>query len=391
MTIGEFIPSIVDDKLVLTLDYFTGGAIKNFTDWWSSQTREDWWITYVEGVTEEIGDISKWELESMTFSIHYQGYTFKPTNVTILTAGGPNADGSMSITLPAIKDTGIPPEVWESNYNASASGSITFTHKGMKRRDENVNFNIKIQNGPNHSHLMWGIAIQTDDESYNSWPVFTTVKDPSGENWSEPNEIVVDRTVTLSANQKGWANGLYDAWAYVWECEGEPGHWVATNELDSVFLNDAFLILPKLLDNIDNISGISHDASQGRCSPGVLFDWTNEEKMNAFFVYNGEPEMRYPTRDVKYDNYADNNEMICSMIKLYNFTGGFDVNFKWYREIDNTMLFEFNQSIPSGDHSFYATFSWIGKASWEINGRGIYRCEITPSGYGTSTLYFRIK
>lgn len=277
------------------------------------------------------------------------------------------------------------------------------TFSVTKDRNENINFNIKIQNGPIRSHLTYGIVIETTDGSYSDWPMFSTVKDPDSENWSDPNEIVVDKTITFTANQKGWANGLYNAWAYVWECEGEPGSWKTIEpELDSKYIANAFEIIPELPSNVDNISDISHNIEQGKCLPGVLFSWTTDEKTDAFVIRNGEWKMKYPTREVLYDDYDNQNEMIANMITFYNFGSNYNttVDFYWYRESDDTMVYHGTFTIPSANSQGYeywvwgSFISWIGKCSWEISGKGIYRCEIIPSGgplSGNATLYFRIK
>lgn len=94
-------------------------------------------------------------------------------------------------------------------------------------------------------------------------------------------------------------------------------------------------------------------------------------------------------------NYANNDEMIASMLKLYDFGADYStaVNVKWFRENDGVKVYEGNWTIPSAVSqgnsywSWYAVISWIGKALWEINNPGIYRCEITATGGPISGIY----
>lgn len=266
-----------------------------------------------------------------------------------------------------------------------------------KGPDDDVNFYMKVQNGPMRSHLMVGIAVETTDGTFSDWILFDTAKPSSGDNWSEPNEVVFDTTLTRTAKERGWPDGTYRVYAYVWEAVGEPGHWEASGELDSIIRDNAFDITSPLPDNTQNFSNIvEHDILQGRCLPGVSFDATQQEKEDAFLTSGTPPNVCHPTRVISYDEYGNREEVMITMLRLYNYGKSKDtiIRLKWYRESDGVKLFEFEHIIPPGDYGWYYIVSWIGKASWEISGRGIYRCHVESELQGNinaeAEIYFQV-
>jgi len=63
--------------------------------------------------------------------------------------------------------------------------------------------------------------------------------------------------------------------------------------------------------------------------------------------------------------------------------GDINFNFKWYRDRDNALLFDFSVSTTRQVWGGTFAYSYIGFVDWEINENGSYRVEITVTGAGS--------
>lgn len=266
-----------------------------------------------------------------------------------------------------------------------------------KDRDDNINFYIKIQNGPVHSNLFLGVAVGTTDGLFADWALRGILMTPDGRTLWEPNEIVMDGTYSPTANTKGWPCGTYNVNVYVWEAENGP-NWTPGQGLDSVSIGSAFTInVPPLPDNVNDIVGVNNTIAQGMCLPGVSYQEDTTYIGDQIVNKNGEWTIKYPTRGVYYDDYSEYDVMLATLFYLYNFGSGYTtyVRMRWYRENDGEMINEYNKTLEPGLRSRYGILGWRHKSDAIINGKGIYRREIvvwnsTGTISGTANVYFKV-
>lgn len=114
--------------------------------------------------------------------------------------------------------------------------------------------------------------------------------------------------------------------------------------------------------------------------------WTNQSAfdLGAWPIGNPDDENDYAV-DIMEPVNESRAEVPIAVAVFRNINGGQTVNFKWIRDSDGTLLFEFDYDIPTGNWGYYFVVCWIGHFKHELIEAGSYHAEIT-SPYGNSTL-----
>lgn len=104
--------------------------------------------------------------------------------------------------------------------------------------------------------------------------------------------------------------------------------------------------------------------------------------------WNCVPEIMDPTTSFDLSGIEPNHEVVVALLVVYNIPAGasHNVRFKWYRDRDSKLLFDFAYTIPNpGSYGYdswawYYVYSYIGYVSGEIYENGDYHVDILWDG-----------
>ena len=97
--------------------------------------------------------------------------------------------------------------------------------------------------------------------------------------------------------------------------------------------------------------------------------------------WNAIPVVLDPTTTFDLSTILGNHEVVVALIGITSYPGGTSqFTFKWYRDRDNALLYQYTGSFSAPAGGWIYAYSYIGYVPYEINENGAYQVDIAVSG-----------
>jgi len=105
--------------------------------------------------------------------------------------------------------------------------------------------------------------------------------------------------------------------------------------------------------------------------------------LNDFYAdgWNAIPRIYAATTTFDLATISPGREVAVALLGISNTSAGeYTVRFKWTRDRDNALLYEYEYSLSPPAGAWLYSYSYVGWVDWEINENGLYHVDIEVSG-----------